>query len=155
MHRLAKLGFTQSYTYFTWRNTKHELARNTLPSLPQGPGRDYYRPNVWPNTPDILPGVAARRGLRQVYAARLVLATTLAASYGIYGHDLRADGAARRGNRATARNTSIRRSTNCGTGRLERPDSLLSRLIARLNQIRLDNPALQSDQSAALLPRRQ
>ena len=53
MHRLAKLGFTQSYTYFTWRNTKHELTEY-FTELAQGPGREYFRPNVWPNTPDIL-----------------------------------------------------------------------------------------------------
>ena len=54
MHRLAKLGFSQSYTYFTWRNTKQELT-DYFTELAQGPGRQYYRPNVWPNTPDILP----------------------------------------------------------------------------------------------------
>ena len=53
MHRLAKLGFTQSYTYFTWRNTKHELTEY-FTELSQGPGREYFRPNAWPNTPDIL-----------------------------------------------------------------------------------------------------
>ena len=53
MHRLAKLGFTQSYTYFTWRNTKAELTEY-FTELSQGPGADYFRPNVWPNTPDIL-----------------------------------------------------------------------------------------------------
>ena len=54
MHRLAKLGFSQSYTYFTWRNTKQELTEY-FTELTSGPGRQYYRPNVWPNTPDILP----------------------------------------------------------------------------------------------------
>ncbi len=54
MHRLAKLGFTQSYTYFTWRNTKHELTEY-FTELSAGPGREYFRPNAWPNTPDILP----------------------------------------------------------------------------------------------------
>ena len=53
MHRLAKLGFTQSYTYFAWRNTKRELTEY-FTELTQGPGRDYFRPNLWPNTPDIL-----------------------------------------------------------------------------------------------------
>ncbi len=54
MHRLAKLGFTQSYTYFTWRNSKHELTEY-FTELARGPGREYFRPNCWPNTPDILP----------------------------------------------------------------------------------------------------
>ncbi|HEY2815783.1 MAG TPA: maltotransferase domain-containing protein, partial [Casimicrobiaceae bacterium] len=53
MHRLAKLGFTQSYTYFAWRNTKQELTEY-FTELAHGPGRDYFRPNCWPNTPDIL-----------------------------------------------------------------------------------------------------
>src|SRR4029453_10953247 len=56
MHRLAKLGFSQSYTYFTWRNTKQELT-DYFNELAHGPGREYFRPNCWPNTPDILPEV--------------------------------------------------------------------------------------------------
>ena len=83
MHRLAKLGFSQSYTYFTWRNTKQELT-DYFTELRQGPGRQYYRPNVWPNTPDILPETL-QSGLRPMYAARLILAATLSSNYGIYG----------------------------------------------------------------------
>jgi len=83
MHRLAKLGFSQSYTYFTWRNTKQELT-DYFTELNLGPGREYYRPNVWPNTPDILPETL-QSGLRPMYAARLILAATLSANYGIYG----------------------------------------------------------------------
>ena len=83
MHRLAKLGFTQSYTYFTWRNTKRELTEY-FTELALGPGREYFRPNVWPNTPDIL-HETLQSGLRPVFAARLVLAATLSANYGIYG----------------------------------------------------------------------
>ncbi len=90
MHRLAKLGFTQSYTYFTWRNTKRELTEY-FTELARGPGTQYFRPNVWPNTPDILQETL-QSGLRAVFAARLVLAATLSANYGIYGPDLRADG---------------------------------------------------------------
>ncbi len=66
MHRLAKLGFTQSYTYFTWRTTKRELVEY-FTELSNGPGRDYFRPNVWPNTPDILQE-ALQSGLRSVFA---------------------------------------------------------------------------------------
>ena len=84
MHRLAKLGFTQSYTYFTWRNTKHELTEY-FTELAQGPGREYFRPNVWPNTPDILPEYLQHGGRAGVHGARCVLAATLAANYGIYG----------------------------------------------------------------------
>ncbi len=83
MHRLAKLGFTQSYTYFTWRNTKRELTEY-FTELAQGPGRQYFRPNVWPNTPDILQETL-QSGLRAAFAARLILAATLCANYGIYG----------------------------------------------------------------------
>ena len=54
MYRLAKLGFTQSYTYFTWRNTKRELT-DYFTELDAAPVRDFFRPNLWPNTPDILP----------------------------------------------------------------------------------------------------
>src|SRR6202034_2546851 len=82
MHRLAKLGLSQSYTYFTWRNTKQELT-DYFSNLSQGPGRQYYRPTVWPNTPDILPE-PLQSGLRPIYAARLILAATLSSNYGIY-----------------------------------------------------------------------
>jgi starch synthase (maltosyl-transferring) len=81
MHRLAKLGFTQSYTYFTWRTSKQQLMEY-FTELTQAPGREYFRPNVWPNTPDILQE-ALHTGVRAVYAARLVLASTLSANYGI------------------------------------------------------------------------
>ncbi|MEO8281326.1 MAG: alpha-1,4-glucan--maltose-1-phosphate maltosyltransferase [Ideonella sp.] len=83
MHRLAKVGFSQSYTYYTWRNSKYELTQY-FTELSQGPGRDYFRPNVWPNTPDILP-LALQQGSRAVFMARLVMAATLSANYGIYG----------------------------------------------------------------------
>jgi starch synthase (maltosyl-transferring) len=78
MHRLAKLGFTQSYTYFTWRNTKGELTEY-FTELSHGAGRDYFRPNVWPNTPDIL-HESLQSGLRAVFASRLILAATLSAT---------------------------------------------------------------------------
>ena len=83
MAALAEVGFTQSYTYFTWRNTKWEL-RNYLEELAQGPKADYMRPNFWPNTPDILAG-PLRDGGPAAFKQRLVLAATLVPSYGIYG----------------------------------------------------------------------
>ncbi len=83
MHRLAKLGFSQSYTYFTWRNSKQELT-DYFTELARGPGREYFRPNAWPNTPDILPA-ALQFGGRAAFMARASLAATLAASYGLYG----------------------------------------------------------------------
>ncbi len=83
MHHLAKLGFSQSYTYFTWRTTKQELVEY-FEELTQPPGREYFRPNVWPNTPDILHEYLQQGG-RPAFAIRYLLAATLAASYGIYG----------------------------------------------------------------------
>ncbi len=83
MYRLAKLGFTQSYTYFTWRNTKEELTRY-LTDLTRTEVREYFRPNLWPNTPDIL-NEYLQFGGRPAFMARLVLAATLGASYGVYG----------------------------------------------------------------------
>ncbi|MEA2686224.1 MAG: hypothetical protein QOE93_1419, partial [Actinomycetota bacterium] len=83
MSALAEVGFTQSYTYFTWRNTKWEL-RNYVEEIAQGPKADYMRPNFWPNTPDILSG-PLRRGGPAAFKQRLVLAATLVPSYGIYG----------------------------------------------------------------------
>jgi len=83
MYRLAKIGFTQSYTYFTWRNTKSELTEY-MRELTSGPVKYFFRPNFWPNTPDILPEylqLDSRRG----FIIRLVLAATLSSNYGIYG----------------------------------------------------------------------
>jgi starch synthase (maltosyl-transferring) len=83
MYRLAKLGFTQSYTYFTWRNTKQEFTEY-LTELTQTPVREFFRPNFWPNTPDILPE-HLQVGGRPAFIARLILAGTLSSNYGIYG----------------------------------------------------------------------
>ncbi len=83
MYRLAKLGFSQSYTYFTWRVSKAELTEY-LTELTQTEVREFFRPNLWPNTPDILPE-HLQTGGRAAFAARFVLAATLGANYGIYG----------------------------------------------------------------------
>jgi starch synthase (maltosyl-transferring) len=83
MYRLAKLGFTQSYTYFTWRNTKWEFTEY-MRELVKTDVREYLRPNFWTNTPDILPE-HLQYGGRPAYMMRLVLASTLASNYGIYG----------------------------------------------------------------------
>jgi starch synthase (maltosyl-transferring) len=83
MYRLAKLGFTQSYTYFAWKNTSWELTQFfTEISEPQI--REFLRPNLWPNTPDIL-NAYLQTGGRPAFMIRLILAATLGASYGIYG----------------------------------------------------------------------
>jgi starch synthase (maltosyl-transferring) len=87
MAKLAEVGFSQSYTYFTWRNTAEEL-REYVTELTTGPTADYMRPNFWPNTPDILSG-PLRGGPRSAFEMRLVLAATLVPSYGIYsGYEL-------------------------------------------------------------------
>ncbi len=83
MQRLAKVGFNQSYTYFTWRNTKWELEQY-IRELTQTDAAETMRPNFWPNTPDILPQYLQYGG-RAAFIIRLVLAATLSSSYGIYG----------------------------------------------------------------------
>jgi len=83
MYRLAKLGFSQSYTYFTWRNSKQEFI-DYLTELTRTPVCEFFRPNFWPNTPDILPQ-HLQFGGRAAFPARLVLAATLSSNYGIYG----------------------------------------------------------------------
>jgi len=82
MKALAKAGFTQSYTYFTWRNSKHELIEY-FTELTQTDMRQYFRGNLWPNTPDILP-ILLQNGGRPAFMIRVLLAATLASSYGIY-----------------------------------------------------------------------
>jgi starch synthase (maltosyl-transferring) len=140
MHRLAKLGFTQSYTYFAWRNTKQELTEY-FTELAQGPGREYFRPNVWPNTPDILTE-ALQYGGRPLFMARLVLAATLCSSYGIYGPAYELMEAAPREPGSEeylhAEKYELRHWD------LQREDSLAP-FIARVNLIRRENPALHSN----------
>ncbi len=82
MKVLAKAGFTQSYTYFTWRNSKYELTEY-LTELTQTPMKEYFRPNFFTNTPDILAPILQTGG-RAAFKMRLVLAATLSPSYGIY-----------------------------------------------------------------------
>lgn len=83
MGHLAKAGFTQSYTYFTWRVAKNELVEYVT-ELTQGPLRNYFRPNFWPNTPDILPYHLQHQG-GNIFIVRYVLAATLSSNYGMYG----------------------------------------------------------------------
>jgi starch synthase (maltosyl-transferring) len=83
MASLAKIGFTQSYTYFTWRVSKHELTEY-MNELVYGQSRNYFRPNFWPNTPDILPYHLQHQG-ENIFIIRLALAATLSSNYGIYG----------------------------------------------------------------------
>ncbi len=142
MHKLAKLGFTQSYTYFTWRNTKHELTEY-FTELSQDPSREYFRPNCWPNTPDIL-HAALQHGGRPAFIVRAVLAATLAANWGIYGpaYELQ---------ERTPREPGSEEFLDSEKYELKRWDlkrsDSLAPLISRLNQVRRENPALQSDWS--------
>ncbi len=147
MHRLAKLGFTQSYTYFAWRNTKQELTEY-FTELAQGPGREYFRPNVWPNTPDILTEYLQFGG-RPAFMARLVLAATLAASYGIYGPAFELLEARPREPGSEEYLDSEKYQVRAWD--LDRDDSLRE-FIARVNRARRENPALQSDWSLRFFP---
>jgi len=83
MYYLAKIGFSQSYTYFTWRNNRWDLMQY-FTELTQTDVKEYFRPNLWPNTPDIL-NEYLQQGGRPAFVIRLILAATLSASYGIYG----------------------------------------------------------------------
>jgi starch synthase (maltosyl-transferring) len=147
MHKLAKLGFTQSYTYFTWRTTRYEL-QEYFTELTQEPSREYFRPNVWPNTPDILHEYLQHGG-RPAFVVRAVLAATLAANYGMYGpafelmeHTPREPGSEEYLN---SEKYEIKRWER------ERPDSLRG-LVSKLNQVRKENPALQRDWSLRFHP---
>jgi len=142
MYRLAKLGFTQSYTYFAWRNTSWQITQY-LTELTQGGVREFFRPNLWPNTPDILTEYLQMGG-RSAFVIRLVLAATLGANYGIYGpaFELCENTPLEMGSEeyADSEKYEIR------TWHVNRPESLKD-LIARVNRIRRENPALQSDWS--------
>ncbi len=142
MYRLAKLGFTQSYTYFAWRNTGPELIRY-FGELTATEVREYFRPNLWPNTPDIL-NEYLQFGGRPAFMVRLVLAATLGASYGIYGpaFELLEDRPREPGSEEYlySEKYEIRQWNR------ESPDSL-KEFISRINQIRKENRALQGDWS--------
>jgi starch synthase (maltosyl-transferring) len=137
MRALAKAGFTQSYTYFTWRNFKGEL-QEYLSELTQGPMKEYFRGNLFANTPDILPEFLQRGG-PPAFRIRAILAATLSSVYGIYsGFEL-------------CENTPL------GPGKEEYLDSEkyeikawdwdrpgnIRPLITALNRIRRENPAMQ------------
>ena len=140
MYRLAKVGFSQSYTYFAWRNTAWEL-QQYLTELTQPPVVDFFRGNLWPNTPDILTE-ALQHGGRNAFAARFLLAATLGANYGIYGpaFELGENRPRETGSEEYLDSEKYQlRAWN-----LDSPDSLRE-LITLVNHIRRDNPALQSD----------
>jgi len=140
MYRLAKLGFSQSYSYFAWRNSKAELTEY-FSELAAAPLAEFFRANLWPNTPDILTEYLQFGG-RTAFMVRLVLAATLGASYGIYGpafelleHVAREPGSEEY---VDSEKYELRHWD------LERTDSLRD-FIARVNRIRHDQAPLQSN----------
>ena len=138
MYRLAKLGFSQSYTYFAWRNTAYELYQY-FTELAQPPVREFFRPNLWPNTPDILTEYLQTGG-RAAFQARLILAATLGASYGLYGPPYEAIEARPREHGSEEYLDSEKYQL-----RDWKPDPGMRELITVVNRIRHENPALQSD----------
>jgi starch synthase (maltosyl-transferring) len=147
MYHLAKLGFSQSYTYFTWRNSAAELTEY-FTELTQPALREYFRPNLWPNTPDILPP-PLQTGARAAFEGRLVLAATLSANYGIYGpafenleHVPREPGSEEYFN---SEKYEVRHWDFGG------PDNL-RQFITNVNRARHKNSALHSDESLLFHP---
>jgi starch synthase (maltosyl-transferring) len=139
MYRLAKAGFTQSYTYFAWRDTKAELTEY-FEEITKPPVSDFFRPNAWPNTPDILPEFLQYGG-RPAFAMRLILAATLSANYGIYGPPFERMW-------HVARESGSEEYIDSEKYQLHHwPDAQddLSELAARVNRIRRENPALQQN----------
>jgi starch synthase (maltosyl-transferring) len=142
MQRLAKSGFTQSYNYFPWRNTKWELSQY-LTELTQTDVKEYMGPNLWPNTPDILPEYLQFGG-RPAHMVRFVLAATLGPSYGIYGPAFELFE-----NRPLAPGREEYLDSEkyeIKVWDINRPDSLRG-LIAHVNQIRRDNPAFRANRN--------
>ncbi|MDE3169759.1 MAG: alpha-1,4-glucan--maltose-1-phosphate maltosyltransferase, partial [Acidobacteriota bacterium] len=147
MYRLAKLGFTQSYTYFAWRNSKWDLTEY-FRELAHTNARDFFRPNLWPNTPDILTEYLQYGG-RPAFVIRLCLAATLGANYGIYGpaFELFEDRPLHPGCEEYLDSEKYQiRVWNIG-----HPGSLKN-LIATINRIRKENSALQRDFNLRFLP---
>ena len=147
MFRLAKVGFSQSYTYFTWRNTAYELYQY-FTELAQPPIREFFRPNLWPNTPDILTEYLQHGG-RAAFQARFILAATLGASYGIYGpaFEVLENRAREQGSEEYLDSEKYQvRAWDLG-----RADNLRE-LMAIVNRIRRENAALQTDRGLRFHP---
>lgn len=142
MRRLAKLGFSQSYTYFAWRYTKAELSAY-FQELTSTDVREYFRSSLWPNTPDILPE-HLQIGGRPGFMIRVVLAATLGASFGIYGPAFELT-------ESTPREPGSEEYLDSEKYEIRQWDLdaawSLRDFLARLNRIRRENSALQSDWS--------
>ena len=146
MHWLAKAGYSQSYTYFAWRNTKSELTEY-FTQISKPPISDFFRPNAWPNTPDILTEYLQYGG-RPAFTIRIVLAATLSANYGIYGP-------AYERFVHTARETGSEEYLDSEKYEVKHwapTDDDLGEFIALLNRIRRENPALQQNTSLRFHP---
>jgi starch synthase (maltosyl-transferring) len=147
MYRLAKLGFTQSYNYFPWRNSKAELTEY-LTELTTTGVAEYFRPNLWPNTPDILPGILQDGG-RPAFLSRFILAATLGASYGVYGPAFELC-------ENQPRLPGTEEYLNSEKYELKHWDLKAERslepLITRVNQIRRENPALHTNERLRFHP---
>jgi starch synthase (maltosyl-transferring) len=147
MYALAKAGFTQSYTYFTWRNTRDEL-QEYFEELSKPPVANFFHPNLWPNTPDIL-HATLQKGGPPAFKQRLILAATLGANYGIYGpaFELCENVPAKPGSEEylNSEKYEIRHWDRSAS-------HSLAPLITQVNQIRRDNPALHSDGSLHFHP---
>jgi starch synthase (maltosyl-transferring) len=138
MYRLAKVGFSQSYTYFAWRNTAFEIYQY-FTELAQPPIREFFRPNLWPNTPDILTEYLQTGG-RPAFQARVIMAATLGASYGLYAPPFLAlEG------RAREQGSEEYLDSEKYQARRWQEDGAMRELVTIVNRIRRDNPALQTD----------
>ncbi|HXM14595.1 MAG TPA: alpha-1,4-glucan--maltose-1-phosphate maltosyltransferase [Candidatus Eremiobacteraceae bacterium] len=147
MYQLAKLGFTQSYTYFAWKNSSTELTEYFDEMMEAGVF-EYFRPNLWPNTPDILNEYLQRSG-RAGFMTRLILAGTLSGSYGIYGpaYELCEGRPVREGSEEylDSEKYQIR------VWDINNPNSLRD-LITHVNRIRKNSRALQQNLGLAFHP---
>lgn len=146
MQRLGKIGFSQSYTYYTWRNNKAELIQY-MTELSQTEMKDYYRPNFWPNTPDINPWML-QGGNENLYIVRHMMAATLSSNYGMYGPVYeQIDNAAFVGKEEylNSEKYEIRVWDWTKTNKLKQ-------LISRINQIRKDHPAFQFTNNIEFCP---
>jgi starch synthase (maltosyl-transferring) len=145
--RLAKAGYTQAYTYFTWRNTKAELTAY-LEELNEYPLKEYFGPNFWPNTPDILP-VSLQSGGKPAFLARLVMAATMTSNYGMYGaaFELLESTPFKPGGEEYLNSEKY----ELKHWDLDSPTSLKA-YIARVNAIRKENRALQGNEGLRFHP---